>query len=216
MTTERTRLVPATRGDEAGDEENLIDANGGQQRQHQQHEPLPVPTPTPLRPQRSCLLQTFILIRIISTLITLCFILSQVGLWVIVPGIIVQMILRSYVILFCIILMAAEWNIKILPDFLSPANNEAYKNWFYRGFQYSFIGVIGLEESYATLGHNYPDTPSFAQIAFADILRGSAFAMFGMGILYMIMRLLFLNKLWELVDARYHQQLEEVRRQQNT
>jgi hypothetical protein len=202
MSVESTRLISPTLGDERVAEDGL-GGNGHQTPAQRQ------------QPRRSCLFRTFLLIRFVSTLITLAFLVSQIGLWVLVPGLVVQKILRSYIIAICIILLAAEWEVKILPDFLSPSNNEAYKNWFYRGFQYSFIGVIGLEESYATLGHNYPDYPGMEQIAVADLLRGSSFGMFGMGVLYMIMRILFLHKLWEHVDAGYHQQLEGLRRQQS-
>ena len=200
MSLESSRLIPAARGDETFDGTVVRENREG--------------SPQRPMPPRSCLFRTFLLIRIVTSVVTLVFLLSQIGLWVLVPGIAIQKILRSYVILFCIILMAAEWDLKVLPDFLSPSNNEAYKNWFYRGFQYSFIAVIGLEESYATLGHSYPDNPGWDQVLVADLLKGSAFAMFGMGVLYMAMRILFLNKLWEHVDARYQQQLEELRRQQ--
>ena len=98
---------------------------------------------------------------------------------------------------------------------LSPSNNEAYRNWFYRGFQYTFVGVIGLEEAFATLGHRYPDSPGLAQVIVSILLKSSASGMFAIGILYMLMRLLFLNKLWERVDASYQQEIEEMRRHQS-
>jgi hypothetical protein len=115
----------------------------------------------------------------------------------------------------CLLLIAAEWEITILPDCLSPSNNEAYRNWFYRGFQYTFVGVIGLEEAFATLGHRYPDSPGLAQVIVSILLKSSASGMFAIGILYMLMRLLFLNKLWERVDASYQQEIEEMRRHQS-
>lgn len=216
MSLESTRLIPPKIGDEREPEVRSESLSSGSVGRGREEAPSALnASVSPQLPRRSCLFRTFLLIRIISTIITTVFVLSQVGLWALVPGIAVQKILRAYLILFGIMLVAAEWNVKVLPDFLSPSNNEAYKNWFYRGFQYSFIGVIGLEESYATLGHNYPDNPGWSQVAVAALLKGSAIAIIAMGVLYMAMRLLFLNKLWERADARYRQELEELRRQQS-
>jgi hypothetical protein len=200
--SETTQLFLAKRGDETDEASSASSHRRDNNELHRM-------------PRRSCLFRAFLFIRFLSTLVSVAFFATQIGLWLLVPGIFVQRLLRAYLMIVCLLLIAAEWEITILPDCLSPSNNEAYRNWFYRGFQYTFVGVIGLEEAFATLGHRYPDSPGLAQVIVSILLKSSASGMFAIGILYMLMRLLFLNKLWERVDASYQQEIEEMRRHQS-
>jgi len=112
-----------------------------------------------------------------------------------------QIAVRSYLAIFCLFFILTESNIPILRDLLSKF---AHSNWILRGFLYSFIGLIGIEQNLAikvadiaagttnsVLGPTYGTL--FASL-FMDI---TTWTMISVGILYFVLGLLCMQKWYE-------------------
>jgi hypothetical protein len=84
-------------------------------------------------------------------------------------------------------------------------------NWIYRGFLYSFVGIIGVEQSYAALAEEYPKMPSIQEELASLFLRVTSYAMFVVGFLYIAMGLLCLKGVWEKLKDSYNEQVNRAR-----
>lgn len=117
----------------------------------------------------------------------------------------IQVILRVYVITFCVMFILAELQVQY---FLKHV--QAFKNWFHRGFLYSFMGVISMEESVASLGQQFPELPGFMEYMVSLLLRICSIAMFAIGVLYMLMGVLCLRGVWETMQERHNIQMQRT------
>lgn len=122
-------------------------------------------------------------------------------------GVIIQHILRVYVLVFCTMFLLAELQFDQFLKLVPPM-----KNWIYRGFLYSFVGIIGIEESYAALAEEYPRKPSFQEEMVSLFLRITSYAMFAVGLLYIAMGLLCLKGVWEKLKDSYNEQVKRSAR----
>jgi cytochrome c biogenesis protein CcdA len=122
-------------------------------------------------------------------------------------GMIIQHLLRVYVLIFCIMFILAELQFEQFLKLVPPL-----KNWIYRGFLYSFVGIIGVEESYAALAEEYPQMPSLQEEMVSLFLRITSYAMFTVGLLYIAMGLLCLKGVWEKLKESYNEQVKRSAR----
>lgn len=163
-----------------------------------------------LPPPRSCLYTLFVIFSSLAVFITGMMVLAQilnVAILKSTKGVIIQHILRVYVLVFCIMFILAELQferfLKLVPSM---------KNWMYRGFLYSFVGIIGIEESYAALAEEYPQMPSLQEGMVSLFLRISSYAMFAVGLIYIAMGLLCLRGVWERLKISYDEQVKRSAR----
>lgn len=113
-----------------------------------------------------------------------------------------QILLRFYLMAFCSMFIFAELRLKI---FLCLA--PSFNNWFYRGFLYSFVGLIGVEMSKATLVEGNPGLSANTKSLLLSI---ASYSMFSIGVLYMLMGVLCLQCLSERVKRAYDKELERA------
>jgi hypothetical protein len=123
-------------------------------------------------------------------------------------GVIIQYILRFYVLVFCTMFLLAELQFEQFLRLVPPMNN-----WIYRGFLYSFVGIIGIEQSYAALAEEYPQMPKLQEEMAALLLRITSYAMFVVGLLYIVMGLLCLKGVWEKLKDSYNEQIKRSARE---
>jgi hypothetical protein len=158
-----------------------------------------------LPPPRSWVYCLFVIFSSFAVLISGMMALSQIVNLAILSstrGEIIQDILRVYILLFCAMFILSELQfeqfLKLVP---------LMKNWIYRGFLYSFVGIIGVEESYAALAEEYPNLPSFREEMASLFLKITSYAIFTVGLLYMVMGLLCLKGVWERLKDNYNEQV---------
>ena len=126
-----------------------------------------------------------------------------------------QIAVRSYLAIFCLFFILTESNIPILRDLLSKF---AHSNWILRGFLYSFIGLIGIEQNLAikvadiaagttnsVLGPTY--STLFASL-FMDI---TTWTMISVGILYFVLGLLCMQQWYEKLGKNHNQKVREYK-----
>lgn len=151
---------------------------------------------------RSKLYSVFMAISSAAVLISGLELLAQVLSLALVGGIFIEHLLRAYMITFSVMFILSElqldWFVEMVPPF---------KNWIYRGFLYSFTGVIGIEQSYAILAEEYPKIPGLKGEIASIALRVSSIAMLCIGVIYMLMSVLCLKGVFEKVRAAYREQI---------
>jgi hypothetical protein len=183
-TTETTSLIPSVVSDDAD-------------RIHEYYN---------LPPPRSCLYTVFVIFSALAVLVTGMMVLSQILNVVILEstkGVIIQQILRVYILVFILAELQFEQFLRLVPPM---------KNWVYRGFLYSFVGIIGIEESYAALAEEYPKKPNIQEEMASLFLRITSYAMFAIGFLYIAMGLLCLKGVWEKLKDSYNEQVKRSAR----
>jgi len=122
----------------------------------------------------------FAMINTVAVMASACMFFSQVITLVISNVDWIQGILRFYVILFCAMFVMAELEITLLSIVSSP---KFLDDWTFRGFLYSFVGMIGVEESYSVQVPTH-SSKGFALIVgkFASIfIKASSLTMFLIG-----------------------------------
>ena len=125
-----------------------------------------------------------------------------------------QYFVRVYLIIFCASFILLESRIPLLRRLSFPAHD----NWILRGFMYTFIGIIGMEQDVAIkvediasgtaniLGPDYGTL--FASLFFAI----TTWIMVGVGVLYMILGTMCLQKWYERLEREYQDKVGEWRR----
>jgi hypothetical protein len=124
-----------------------------------------------------------------------------------------QYFVRIYLIIFCVSFILLESRIPLLRRLTFPSHDN---NWILRGFMYTFIGIIGMEQDVAIkvediasgtsnilLGPNYATLFASLSIAIATWI------MVGVGVLYMLLGVMCLQKLYERLEKEYHDKLTE-------
>eukprot|EP00980_Cylindrotheca_fusiformis_P001002 scaffold274_cov119-Cylindrotheca_fusiformis.AAC.4 len=106
------------------------------------------------------------------------------------PGAIV---LKFYVAIFCVVFVLVEYNAPI--GFLK--DSMILQNYLSRGFIYTFLGVSALEEAYS---ERVQDTVEHASDSFhvawiGVFMQVSAWMIFGVGVVYMVLGLCCLKRL---------------------
>ena len=158
-------------------------------------------------PPRSWGYSLFVIFSSLCVLVTGMMVLAQVTNLAFLgnanKGGIIQDVLRVYTLLFCVMFILSELRFEQFLKLVPPL-----KNWFYRGFLYSFVGVIGVEESYAALAEEYPQIPGLKEQTASLFLKITSYAMFSIGILYMAMGLLCLKGVMEKLKNNYEEQVK--------
>lgn len=157
-------------------------------------------------PPRSCVYSLFVLFSGLAVLVTGMMILSQVLNLALSRGAFIQDILRVYVLILCILFLLSELQFERFLKLVPPL-----RNWIYRGFLYSLVGIIGVEESVAALAEQYPKVPRFEEEMASLFLKVTSYCMFGIGVLYMAMGILCLKSVWEKLKNSYDEQVKNRR-----
>ncbi len=112
-------------------------------------------------------------------------------------------VLRLYIAAFCIILILTELRMESL-----VRNVPTYDNWVYRGFLYSFIGLIGVVMAEA----NEVEERSLEtrQMIVHLVMLGASYAMFALGVIYMLMGLCCLRDVLERMRADYDADMDRA------
>jgi hypothetical protein len=158
-------------------------------------------------PVGPCCYNCFKYFHMITALVPAFMMVAQIVAWIFVPSTgYMEMILRSYVIVFCILFIQAELRIGAQSGII---NITPLNNWMYRGFLYTFVGIIGTEMSLAALGQFYPELPGFEGMLVSLILKSSSYAMIGLGVLYMLMSVFCLQKVFQGAEQAHQERLVE-------
>lgn len=125
-----------------------------------------------------------------------------------------QYFVRIYLIIFCISFVLLESRIPLLRRITFPAHN----NWILRGFMYTFIGVIGMEQDVAikvediASGTSNILGPDYGTLFASLSIAITTWIMVGVGILYMILGMMCLQRWYEKLDEEYRNKVSEWKR----
>lgn len=124
-----------------------------------------------------------------------------------------QISVRSYLAIFCLSFILTESHIPFLQRIVLSSHN----NWILRGFLYSFIGLIGMEQDLAvkvediaagTFGALGPDYGTLFATLYMSI---TTWLMIGVGILYTALGLLCLQGWYERLEKDHIEKVREYR-----
>mmetsp|Transcript_34544 Transcript_34544/g.83755 ORF Transcript_34544/g.83755 Transcript_34544/m.83755 type:complete len:250 (-) Transcript_34544:3159-3908(-) len=118
-------------------------------------------------------------------------------------------VLKFYISIFCIVFVMVEYDAPV--PFLK--DSKILQNYFSRGFVYSFLGVSALEEAYServqdTVGHQ---SDEFHVAWLGVFMQVTAWMMFGVGVLYMLLGLCCMKKLRDKLQQNDRQKWREFR-----
>ena len=86
-------------------------------------------------------------------------------------------------------------------------------NWLMRGWLYSFLGLVGMEEAYAVLVSDSSTSNILASDLVSIFIQMSSWGMVAIGVLYFALGLLCMRSLKEKVRADYSAAKDRHRRQ---
>ena len=126
-----------------------------------------------------------------------------------------QIAVRSYLAIFCLFFILTESNIPILRDLLSKF---AHSNWILRGFLYSFIGLIGIEQNLAIKvadiaagATNSVLGPTYEKLFESLFMDITTWTMISVGILYFVLGLLCMQQWYEKLSKNHNQKVREYK-----
>jgi len=187
--TETTGLLPAGEGEGV--------AGGAERRDEEQEEQ---------RPHKPCGYRFFMVFSGTATVVSLLMFGTQIASCLVIPNEhFVQYLLRVYVMVLCVAFVLAECQVGF---FLRRV--PAFASWFHRGFLYSLVGVVVMEESFATIGQAFPQLPTAEFHLVSVLLQVVSTAMFSIGVLYMVMGIFCLKGVWEDLQERYREEIEDA------
>ena len=128
------------------------------------------------------------------------------------PSIIFCNLLRCYLAIFSFIFLLTEITARITSSFL--------QNWIYRGFLYTFLGVVGLEQRAAMILNGSLDSEkplTFDNISWSVewtsfFILISSWWMIGVGCLYFLFGIFCLQSRLTLYQEHYQTQMENYKR----
>lgn len=153
------------------------------------------------KPARRSLHNVFIIISVLTSICALWMIGVQVMGFVVYENGPVDYVLRSYIIVFSIlvIFVELEW-----PKFAREASLLHY--WIPRGLIYVFIGVLGLQENDSVVKEGYTTYATMLEVA-----KVGAWNMIGCGILYFCMGVLCLQLVLKRLRKSYQEKLAQYK-----
>ena len=118
-----------------------------------------------------------------------------------------QFSLRLYILIFCLIFMLVEldWPPQIMRNL--PTNN-----WLMKGWIYSFLGLVGMEEAFAVLVSDSSTSNILGSDLISIFVQLSSWGMVVIGVLYFVLGLCFMRSLKEKVRKDYYAAKERHRR----
>ncbi len=168
-------------------------------------------------PKKSIFHLAFDMVRYVAILASCMMLLMQI-----IPIVILdtgditglQYFVRIYLIIFCVSFVLLESRIPLLRRITFPAHN----NWILRGFMYTFIGVIGMEQDVAikvediASGTSNILGPDYGTLFASLSIAITTWIMVGVGILYMILGMMCLQRWYEKLDEEYRNKVSEWKR----
>lgn len=121
-----------------------------------------------------------------------------------------QFSLRLYILIFCLVFMLVEldWPPQIM-------RNLPTSNWLMRGWIYSFLGLVGMEEAFAVLVSDSSTSNILGSDLISIFVQLSSWGMVVIGVLYFVLGLLFMRSLKEKVRKDYYAAKDRQRRQED-
>lgn len=120
---------------------------------------------------------------------------------------------RSYLAIFCFFFILTESNLPILGSIIKRF---AHSNWILRGFLYSFIGLIGMEQDLAikvadiaAAGPASVLGPDYGTLFASLFMSITTWLMIGVGIIYTILGLLCMQQWYEKLEKGYDEKVKE-------
>lgn len=148
-------------------------------------------------PHRSCALSCYKLISSFAILVSAVLLGTQIAAMAAFHVWVIPNVLRFYIAAFCILLILTELRMESLVQYMPT-----YDNWVYRGFLYSFIGLIGVVMAMANEMEE-PGILESRQMIIHLTMLGASYSMFGLGIVYMLMGACCLRGVLERMNADY-------------
>jgi len=128
-----------------------------------------------------------------------------------------QIAVRLYLAIFCLSFVVTESRIPFLRKISSPHNN-----WILRGFFYSFVGLIGMEQDIAVkveeiatgtkkfkFGTSSVLGPDFGTLFASLFMSLTTWIMISVGVIYTILGLLCMQAWYERLDKEYREKAKE-------
>lgn len=115
---------------------------------------------------------------------------------------------RSYLAIFCFSFILTESRIPLLQKI-------GIDNWILRGFIYSFIGLIGMEQDLAVkvedivAGTASVLGPDFGTLFATLFMSITTWLMIGVGVLYTVLGMLCMQGWYERLDKEYREKVKE-------
>ena len=163
-----------------------------------------------IRVRKSCLHIFFDFVGSVTSISALCMVLSQVlPLFFVDECEIgpVQMALRVYMTVFCVGVIVAEL------ECLFINSMPLLHNWLVRGIVYSFLGIVGMEESVAVKFDfkNDDNNVTTTKEGHASLfIKLSSYAMTAMGALYFLMGCLCMRRLRDNCRMKYNERIRKA------
>ncbi|GAX29465.1 hypothetical protein FisN_16Hh093 [Fistulifera solaris] len=145
-------------------------------------------------PRRSCALRSFKILSSFAIAVSAVLLGAQIAAMAVFHFFFMPNVLRLYIVAFCIILILTELRMENLVP-------TTYENWVYRGFLYSFIGLIGVVMAEANEVEER--TLETRQMIVHLVMLGASYAMFALGVIYMLMGFCCLRDVLERMRADY-------------
>lgn len=121
-----------------------------------------------------------------------------------------QIAVRSYLAIFCLSFILTESSIAFLQRIAPPQNN-----WILRGFLYSFIGLIGMEQDLAVkveeiaAGTSSVLGPDYGTLFATLFMSITTWVMIGVGVLYTILGLLCFQGWYERLEKGHREKVKD-------
>ena len=118
-----------------------------------------------------------------------------------------QFSLRLYILIFCLIFIFVEldWPPRIMRNL--PTNN-----WLMRGWIYSFLGLVGMEEAFAVLVSDSSTNNILGSDLISIFIQLASWGMVLIGVLYFALGILCMRSLKEKVRKDYYAAKDRHRR----
>jgi hypothetical protein len=163
-------------------------------------------------PMKNFLLHFFHWFEAITILSCLGVLTTQILPIIIVPAHelgFLQIVLRSYVSLFSIIFILVELRV----PFTFLKKSHILQTYFSRGFLYTFLGVVGMEEAYSGRIDDMVRAKEEFHVAWAPLfMQISSWFVFVIGCMYMIFGVCCLQIVRDNLDKQYRERVEEFKR----
>ena len=118
-----------------------------------------------------------------------------------------QFSLRLYILIFCLIFIFVEldWPPRIM-------RNLSTNNWLMRGWIYSFLGLVGMEEAFAVLVSDSSTNNILGSDLISIFIQLASWGMVLIGVLYFALGILCMRSLKEKVRKDYYAAKDRHRR----
>jgi len=135
----------------------------------------------------------FVFISMLALIACICMVIAQILPFFFVKINILQGCLRVYMILFTLVFVLSEIEVRYVAE-----NVTSLQNWVLRGVMYSFIGLIGAEESRSVVEYRSVNGKLRAGLntkVISIFIEISSWAMVGAGLLYFLMGIFRLKRI---------------------